>query len=290
MIKKLGCLLTALLLAWSVTACAVPAAAEEEEDPEEEELAAEEEETREIAAADIALDQEVMVQVDAGEARYFRFVPRARDGYCFRSLSDNEEYDPAGYLYDANLQLIAAGDDDAGGINFKISAMLEKGKTYYLGCEIVGDIEGSYPLRLEKASGLMAAEAEKVPETVRKNMKLSVRATATAKTKLTYQWYIGEGDIGEDDGIDELDWRPMERQNRAAVTIASPAAKTGYCCLVSDNYGNEKAVYFFLDGETVLVYNNAAFSSGEEEDPEEETDAGEDEEEEEAAEEEEDEE
>lgn len=263
MMKRIGSLLTALLLAWSL-AGGVPAAAAEDagdEDGEEETVV----EETDIDAADISLDQEVTVQAEAGETRYFRFVPKSRDGYCFRSFSDNEECDPVAYLYDADMQMIASGDDDAGEINFRIAAMLEKGKTYYLGCEIVGEIAGSYPVRLEKASGLMAAEAEKVPAEIRKNMKLSVRAAATAKTKISYQWYFGEGALGEDEGIDELSWQIMEKQRKAVLTVARPAVKTGYCCRVTDDQGNEKAVYFFLDDTGIQVYNNETFEPEEDE-------------------------
>lgn len=252
-------------------------AAPDGEADDEETIFSEDDETGDAAGAeDIAEGQETALHFRAGETKYLRFVPGKTDGYAFVSFDAGGECDPACWLCDADMNIIAGSDDEAGSVHFRAAGLLQKGKVYYLACGITGETEGSYSVRLERASGLMSAEAADVPDEIRKNMKLSVRAAATSGTKLSYQWYRAEGMPEEDEGTGGAAWEIMEKQKKASVTVASPAAGAGYCCRVSDGLGNEKTVYFLLDEGGITVYTGGPFDRRE--DPEtggaEEADAG----------------
>ena len=167
--KKACLILSVLLLVFSVTGCALAQntgsdqreAAEanviiEDEGPESEEEEFEEEngedakETPEVSAKDIVPYQETEVQLQPSETLYFRFVPETADQYRFFSCHAKKNADPVGYLYDENMELLYGSDDEDENVNFRIEWTLEKGKTYYFGCEIAGPEEGIYNVVLEK--------------------------------------------------------------------------------------------------------------------------------------------
>ncbi len=283
--KKLSALLMALLMVWSLMGGASVRSAtaeqadsdisevedwdeEAEDEAEDEEEEEEEEEVTALEARDLAADQETEIVFAEGETVYLRFVPKAADGYTFFSLNNNEEIDPMGYLYDDEMELITANDDDHGNVNFRISYLLERGKTYYFACEIVGETEGSYPVKLEKTAGLLGLVAEKVPETLKKNMKLTVRALATKGTKVSYRWYAAKGSLEDGESIEDLSYDLIGKQNKATLTVAAPEVNAAYCCIAEDAAGNEKMVYFYLEEDGITVFENE-MTAQEEEEPEE---------------------
>ena len=228
----------------------------EEEDDEEDEEEEEEEETIDIEAADLPADMKTEIVFRPGETVFLRFMPETTDGYAFFSLNEQEGIDPMGYLYDDTLELITANDDYEGNTNFRISYLLEKGKTYYFACEIVAGTEDTYPVQVEKTAGLLGLIAENVPEAIQKNMKLTVQPMATKGTKISYQWYQAEGNLEAGGNIDSLDFAPIDRQTGATLTLAQPETKMAYACIARDTDGNGKLVYFYLGENGILFYEN----------------------------------
>ena len=270
MLKKMTALLTMIILGLILMGGSLA-----EQDPEDidrdeteteevEEDEEEEEEAIDIEAKDLFPDVITEIAFQAGGTVYLRFVPNSTDGYAFFSLNEKEGIDPMGYLYDEALELITANDDNEGNTNFRISYLLERGATYYFACEIVGGTTDTYPVKLEKTTGLMGLIAENVPEEIIRNMKLIVKPMATKGTKVNYQWYQAMGSLEDGGSIDNWDFELIEKQNSATLVIANPEMKTAYSCIARDAEGNGKRVYFYLGENGISCYENEEVTEKEE--------------------------
>lgn len=93
----------------------------------------------------LTFGETVTVELDLGESKWYQFTPKTDRTYVFSS-SDDVNVDPVAILYDSSMTLIAEDDDD-NDANFKITAQLVAGETYYLKAfEHDGDNTGSYSL------------------------------------------------------------------------------------------------------------------------------------------------
>ena len=203
-----------------------------------------------IDAEELLPNQAKTILIPTGESVWLRFVPTQTDGYRFYSSCEEEDMDPVAYLYDANMELIAASDDESDeNVNFSLSCMLESGKTYYFCCESTAEEDGECPVMLTSGTGLIDAEAEDLPESPDRYLTLNVKAYATAGTALNYQWYqeLPEDTEGAE-MIDDACYQLLEGENREFLILVRPAEDVGYCCKVSDNQGHEKNVFFYLEG------------------------------------------
>ena len=203
-----------------------------------------------IEAEDILLNQETTILIPVSESVWLRFVPAKTDGYCFYSSCSGEDMDPVAYLYDGNLELITASDDDDEDVNFRLSCVLESGETYYFCCECTAEEDGECPVMLTNASGLLDAEAMDLPDDPAHYLTLSVKSFATEGTALSYQWYRDlPDDTDEGEIIEDSSYQLLEGENREFLIVVRPDEQTGYCCRISDDQGNERTVFFSLDGK-----------------------------------------
>lgn len=84
------------------------------------------------SAARITLGQEQRVTiVDDETPVVFEFVPAKTGHYGFYSYNAGN-YDPYGYIMDADRELLVSGDDTENGSDFFIVCQMTAGKTYYL--------------------------------------------------------------------------------------------------------------------------------------------------------------
>ena len=269
--KKIGILLLILSLVLPVCFTSLAEDADPEEWEESVEILEEEEEPEEepgeglteIEAEEIRVGREQTVQIPAGETVYLRFAAPETGGFCFASASNDEETDPAAFLFSESSDLLATGDDADGGLNFRVFYLLEKGKVYYLACENTSSEACSYPVTVSPASGLLYAEAVNLPEKWNHYMTLTVKASATAGTPLAYQWYQGVQEAEGGEGIiDDLDYRPLEGENQDFLVVTRPAEGMVYCCRISDDRGQVRTVFYLLgEGEEIDVITGEDFEN-----------------------------
>ena len=89
---------------------------------------------------------------NAGDVGFFRFTPARTMIASFASFSPHDTY---GYLYDAQMQLLAEDDNSGSGMNFIINYKLEAGKTYTLASHYHGtnsNRTGNYSVRVSEIS------------------------------------------------------------------------------------------------------------------------------------------
>ena len=90
-----------------------------------------------ITVASISLDNDYSVSsIVSLSSSYFSFTPAVTGEYLFYSF--NQSGDPEGWLYDSALSSVSTSSNLGVNTNFRISANLTAGKTYYLAA-------GSYP-------------------------------------------------------------------------------------------------------------------------------------------------
>lgn len=78
------------------------------------------------------------------------FVPEETARYTFSSISE-DDINPSGFIYDANMNLIASNDDYNGTSDFSVSANLTQNNIYYLVSMLDGTtISASYDVTLKK--------------------------------------------------------------------------------------------------------------------------------------------
>ncbi len=95
---------------------------------------------------DIIPDATKEITLDEAETALLEFTPYVTDTYVFTSSSYSYTY---GYLYDAEMNVLAYDDDYADNRNFKIKYTLEAGKTYYFGARFYDEYNsGSFNLSL----------------------------------------------------------------------------------------------------------------------------------------------
>lgn len=78
------------------------------------------------------------VTVIFGGRKYLTFTPEYTCSYTIAS-SKNSTYDPQGWLYDSTGKLINSNDNGGTENNFRLKAVLTKGKTYYIAVAFKGD-------------------------------------------------------------------------------------------------------------------------------------------------------
>ena len=85
----------------------------------------------------------------------YKFTPPASGEYLF--YSSNRSGDPRVWIYTSNLSLVDDDDDTAGNSNFRVSANLTAGQTYYIVAGHYGTKTGSYTLNILMDSSLNSA-------------------------------------------------------------------------------------------------------------------------------------
>lgn len=86
----------------------------------------------------------------AQKAVFYRYVPASTGEYLFHSTSTSG--DPKVWLYDSGLTLVGTNDNSAGNSNFRLTATLTAGHTYYIVGGQSGQKTGSYVLHLLKTA------------------------------------------------------------------------------------------------------------------------------------------
>ena len=198
------------------------------------------------AAADpveLTLSSPATVTIDeAGEVVYFSFVPTETNYYrCYSASLD--EADTYGYLYDSDMNLIKANDDDGSGSNFQIAEQLVAGDRYYIGAKYWSSSKtGSFTVQIEEYDGLVSAEAvgdNSVYVDLGASLTLQVSAISGGDD-LSYQWYhreFGDGVIYE----------PAIEGAVTDTIITDPITNyTEYYCRVSDSYGRITDITFYV--------------------------------------------
>lgn len=78
----------------------------------------------------ISLGEVKTVEIKSNQLTYLKFTPEVSGNYSFTSISSSDTY---GYLYDSNMNQLAANDDGGSGSNFKINYYMNAGTTYIFG-------------------------------------------------------------------------------------------------------------------------------------------------------------
>ena len=86
------------------------------------------------------------------KAVFYRFIPSQSGEYMFFSTASSG--DPKIWLYDSNMSMIGSNDDGAGNRNFRLSASLFSGQTYYIVAGEFGTNTGTYYHYLSKATSV----------------------------------------------------------------------------------------------------------------------------------------
>jgi uncharacterized repeat protein (TIGR02543 family) len=90
------------------------------------------------------------------QVQYYRFTPSATGTYIFESSSRSSSVDPYAILYSASGAALTDGpsaDDAAGDMNFRVSASLTSGTTYYLGARSYNSQDlGSYSITVSSGT------------------------------------------------------------------------------------------------------------------------------------------
>ena len=76
-----------------------------------------------------------------GDYTYYRFTPSYSRTYTFYSSASN--FDSYGAIYDSDMYQLFGDDDSGDNRNFRFSAYLRAGNTYYLGVKKAGSISSS---------------------------------------------------------------------------------------------------------------------------------------------------
>lgn len=98
---------------------------------------------------------------NSGDTVLYKIVP-AKDGrYAFRSSSDG---DTKATLYDSDMTEIADDDDGGAGNNFRISASLTAGETYYLEARFFSGATGSFPVSMGETVYVTSLELLTLPD------------------------------------------------------------------------------------------------------------------------------
>ena len=84
----------------------------------------------------------------------YKFVPSASGEYLF--YSSNRTGDPRMWIYNSSLALVADDDDTAGNSNFRVSANLTSGQTYYIVTGHYGTQTGGYTVKTLRPANLQS--------------------------------------------------------------------------------------------------------------------------------------
>ena len=198
-------------------------------------------------AVDIRSGDKLEVYVDAGEEATVRFTPSVSGWYSFYSESDEDTYVR---LCDGNRRI--AEDDDSGeDFNFLIRYEMTAGREYSFRVSFLSkDKAGSIPVTLVSGHlGLSAYNSEtgerrsEVYVPLGESATLSVTARAEDMTGITYRWYVvGDGPDSE-----------IEGEDGATLTTGPITEYMMYRCCVTDRFGNEANVYFYVHVDSGLT-------------------------------------
>ncbi len=86
----------------------------------------------------------------------YKFTPAFTDEYLF--FSANASGNPFIWIYDSNLQSVGENDNSGGNLNFRLTATLQKDKSYYIVLGHSGQATGSYEIRLLRTPTLPTEE------------------------------------------------------------------------------------------------------------------------------------
>ena len=108
-----------------------------------------------ISALTISWGNAVTVSCNTPQKpNFYKFVPSASGEYLF--YSSNRTGDPRIWIYNSSLTLIANDDDTAGNSNFRVSANLTLGQTYYIVTDHYGTQTGSYTVKTLRPANLQS--------------------------------------------------------------------------------------------------------------------------------------
>ncbi len=159
-----------------------------------------ESEERTIAAGDV-------IEIATYEENRFKFVPEEDGFYEFRS--DGDISDPWATINNENGEYLIGNDDrNVGDYNFSVSYEMEKGKTYYLICDVWGeDPETNYTVTFRKAS--LADSVEIVPIYVSSNIigdyqTFIYECTPEGSVCPDVEWSVEDENVARVDGSDSI--------------------------------------------------------------------------------------
>ena len=192
---------------------------------------------------EIKLNELTTAKVTSSGMCLFKFVPAESGQYNFLSKTESDTY---GYLYDAQMNQLASNDDGGNNLNFMVTCTLEAGKTYYLGARFYDNSStGEFPVMLTDV--YLRAYAKDYNNTVyvKPKAKASLELHVEAKdlSKVTYQWYLYEG---QDGPMGDGSWKTLEGCTSDHMETDAITKYTRYYCHVEDNIGNVQDVYFYV--------------------------------------------
>ncbi len=191
----------------------------------------------------LTLDTEATANITEGGAyAYFSYTPDETDFYKLTSFAESDTY---GYLYDADWNVLAEDDDSGESYNFRVSAELQAGNTYYFGARYYSSERvGSFPVLLSRdfdnqfsASPVQSSFNVALGETATLEMSVSGRDLS----KVSYTWYDG-------------DWNRIEGENGSSLTTPPVRSFLRYYCEVQDGYGYDGTFEFQVSVETHFSY------------------------------------
>ena len=101
------------------------------------------------AAESIALDSRKYIDITgANEEKIYKFIPPIGGEYLFYSSNATSLGDPYITVYSSNGSVLHSNDDSGGNNNFRLSATLLRGNTYYIGVKHTGNGVGPFYLNI----------------------------------------------------------------------------------------------------------------------------------------------
>ncbi len=200
----------------------------------------------------LELDVVTTAEVGSENLAYFSYTPAITEVYEFSSLSESDTY---GYLYDADWNVLTEDDDSGEKYNFRITAELQAGETYYFGARFYSGDSGSFPvvLRIYVDNEFSAwPEEDEISTPYGQTAEMQVNVSGVDLSGVTYQWVKCYKEYGPDGNwFWSCDWdNPIAEATGSSLTSEPVTEAMAYCCLIRDGYGNDEHVWFYLSVET----------------------------------------
>ena len=187
------------------------------------------------------------------EYAFYYFIPEETDEYILSSFCTND--DTYVHLYNSSLEEINYNDDGGEGTNFHLEATLTAGETYYYGVRFYDRSSGTIPILLTRSNHLTARPNGnsdlRLP--YGETAELSVIASATDASMITYRWYrLGTVVHTDPSGYswESREWIPIEGETGSSYTTPAVTEYVQYRCTVEDGYGGLVNVWFSIRIET----------------------------------------
>ena len=161
------------------------------------------------------------------EKRYFKFTPTVSGEYMFFSI--RESGDPMMWLYNSNYVLIDDDDDSGSASNFRLTAMLTAGNTYYIALGHFDIRAGEYELHILRDAG--TANGTYYLKNVGTTYYLDIHGP-NAQEKV-HQWAYHTGT--------QLKWK-LTRDSNGYYTIQSMYGDQKYVAISSTVVGADNVV------------------------------------------------